>query len=131
MNAWDGLRQVLRARAPVLRDEPAGLEFTFGARRFTIRLAERALAMIVVETTYAYANRDAGEMMDRNRTAPIGALHRAGGDYILRQSLPVAGLTWATFDAVVRAMAAFADRARPRPSDTTAMSSLFDGFATT
>src|SRR5262249_62328246 len=116
--------------APIAPDGPGSRGFLLGSRRFSIRLDERAPRMIVVETTYAYAHRDAGEMMERNRHAPIGALHRAGAHYILRQSLPVDGLTWATFEAAIRAMGAWADRARRRPGDARAMASLVQGFAT-
>jgi hypothetical protein len=61
--------------------------------------------------------------------APVGALHRAGDWYVVRQLLPLEGLTWATLGRVIAAMTAWADVARPRPPRDVDVCRLFASFS--
>jgi hypothetical protein len=113
----------------VVQDRLAWIGFRVGSRRFTVA-RHKALAMIGVETQYTWTRYlDAAQIAERNRTAPVGALHRAGDWYVVRQLLPLEGLTWATLGRVIAAMTAWADVARPRPPRDVDVCRLFASFS--
>lgn len=115
MATWQETRDHLRSKYKLLNDDAAwmgvGFAFTRDGRTLhqRVRVEPRAIGKIpgvliwcdVIET----ASVPAQKALVRNMAFPIGALAIHEGLYVLVAVLPLDGIVWSTFDAIIETLA--------------------------